>query len=368
MAHIVPIPTSRRPAEPTVDVEAYPGTPAVPSAQFQPTLSPRFVAYVSQYLMDRQIDPDPLLAASGLTAEAASDNDTPIPVERICELFCNVAEYTQNPYLGLQLSAGYHYESSSMLILAFMAAPTVRDALETLWHYDKYVDSAIEIRLDAAGGLSCFQFDLLAPETVRTEFLCDYLAAFIADALYKATRAPVPIARVAFTYETDKPNQPMTDYFRAPVAHGAIRNAIHIDESFMDKPLRTANPLLYDVLRNALTTYYSREGTHFDFMQAVHREVLSQFKHGAPTAQSIAAQLGLSPRSLRRRLAQHGRKLQEVKNDARLARATFLLQHTHLPLTAIAHDLGFSELSAFSRAFKSWTQTSPQIYREHTQR
>ena len=90
-----------------------------------------------------------------------------------------MSETLDAPYFGIELSQGYHFESSSMLIVAFMAAPTVREAFDTLLRYDKYVDSAIEPRLTRSGGSCCWEVTLLTPAQAKTEHLAEYLMAFV---------------------------------------------------------------------------------------------------------------------------------------------------------------------------------------------
>jgi AraC-like DNA-binding protein len=68
---------------------------------------------------------------------------------------------------------------------------------------------------------------------------------------------------------------------------------------------------------------------------------------------------------LRRRLADEGYSFQEAKNLARRKRAQYLLSQTRMPLSEIAFELGYSELSAFSRAFRGWVGVTPQNYREN---
>ena len=331
---------------------------------FEPTLSPGFIVYVRDYLLDRDLDPAPLLDRCALSASATDQLAPPVPAGQICQLFATVAEELDKPYFGIELSCGYHFESASLLILAFMAAPTVRSAFGTLLKYDKYVDSAIETKLSQAGGLGCFEATLLTPAQFDTEHLAEYLMTFIPVSLRKATRQTMPISRVAFTHELTKPRGFVEQAFGAPVVYGARHNALHFDAVFLDQPLHTANALLHQVACNALRSYYAAESSHLDFMEVVQRQVLLQFKEGVPGVASVARGLHISPRTLRRRLAEQGVKLQEVKNEARARRAKFYLQHTRLSLTEIAYELGFSELSAFSRAFKGWTGGPPQAFRD----
>ena len=331
---------------------------------FEPSLSPRFTAYVRDYLMDRNIMPDPLFAKCGLSPDADGELAEPIPAERICRLFATVSGTLDAPYFGIELSQGYHFESSSMLIVAFMAAPTVRQAFDTLLRYDKYVDSAIEPRLTRFDGSCCWEVTLLTPTQVKTEHLAEYLMAFIVMSLRKATRLSVPVSRVSFTHELTKHASVVERFFGAPAAYCARRNTLHFDEAFLDTPLCTANTLLYEAISDAMRNYYAGEAAHSNFMEVVQRQVLLQLKEGEPSIANVASGLQISSRTLRRRLAERGVKLQDVKNNARFQRAKFYLRHTRKPLTEIAHQIGFSELSAFSRAFKSWSGCTLQAFRD----
>jgi len=80
--------------------------------------------------------------------------------------------------------------------------------------------------------------------------------------------------------------------------------------------------------------------------------------------EQIARSLALSPRTLRRRLSEEGYTFQEVKTQVREQRARHYLASTALSLSEIAFELGYSELSAFSRAFRSRVGETPQAYRE----
>jgi AraC-like DNA-binding protein len=92
--------------------------------------------------------------------------------------------------------------------------------------------------------------------------------------------------------------------------------------------------------------------------------VRQAFEHaialGHATAEDdIARALGVGPRTLRRQLAEEGTTLREVLDAVRLELATIRLRGTRVSLAAIAFELGFSDQTAFSRAFRRWTGRSP---------
>lgn len=84
-----------------------------------------------------------------------------------------------------------------------------------------------------------------------------------------------------------------------------------------------------------------------------------------PAAENVAQRLGISTRTMRRRLSDEGFTFNDAKNLARERRAKYLLVNSRASLTEIAFELGYSELSAFSRAFRGWVGETPQAYREN---
>ena len=84
---------------------------------------------------------------------------------------------------------------------------------------------------------------------------------------------------------------------------------------------------------------------------------------GHPTLVGVAQQLGISPRTLQRRLAEKHLTHSQLVNQARIAKACQLLAQKKVHICDIAHKTGFATPSAFSRAFQSWTGTSPRVFR-----
>ena len=83
--------------------------------------------------------------------------------------------------------------------------------------------------------------------------------------------------------------------------------------------------------------------------------------------QSVAASLDLTPRTLRRRLAEQHTSFSEILEKWRQSTAVALLQNTNIPVKAIAKRVGYSHPSNFERAFKRWTGDAPSSYRKKLQ-
>lgn len=333
--------------------------------EFTPTLSPRFVAYVRDYLLDRGVDPDPIFLECGIESKKSDEYDCPLPVSQVAALFELAARRAGDPRIGMNMGQRYHYEASSLLILAMLAAPSVEDGIKCLSLYDRYVDTGIETFFDGDRPTAQFGARLIADEEVRGDQINEYLLVFLAQALFVATRRKVPATEVWFCHADRQNTAELEAFFGAPVKFGQSYNTLFFDSEYLHVRFFSSNALLYEILTNALKTYFSSASQQSGFLDVVCREIIRCGSDEAPSADLIASRLAISPRTLRRRLADHGYSFQDAKKLARENRAKYYLSHTSMPLSEIAFELGYSELSAFSRAFRSWVGVTPQNYRSN---
>lgn len=331
---------------------------------FEPTLSPRFVAYVRDYLLDRQVDPDAVFSKCGIPSKDSEDYDVPIPVHQIALLLDLAGEATDNPRMGMSMGQKYHYEAGSLLIMAVLAAPNVAAGLKCLNQYDKYVDTGITTTFNFDSATAQFGTRIIAPESVKLDHLNEYLMTFLVRTLNIATRKSMPLEQVSLRHKSDRNGKALEAFFDAPVKFSQSSNKLYFDRNYLQQRFLTSNSLLFEVLSNALDTYFSPSAEASEFVDRVSREIIRCGPDESPTAEIIAQRLAISPRTLRRKLAEEDHSFQEAKNLAREKRAKYYLGHTNMSLSEIAFELGYSEMSAFSRAFRSWRGVTPQAYRE----
>ncbi len=336
--------------------------------QFEPTLSSRFVAYVRDYLFDRDIDPYPVFDACDIDWDEDEDYDIPVAVPRVAALLELAAKTSDNSCMGMNMGLGYHYEAGSLLIMAMMAAPNVEEGLKCLHRFDKYVDTGIDTTFDFDQSVAEFGSWVITDDTVCIDQLNEYLMVFLPQTLYVATRTKMPLEKVWLSHACDQNRAALQDYFNAPVEFGQACNKLFFDRSYLKESFFTSNALVYEILTNAAKTYFLPVAEHGKFVDRVSREIISCSQEESDSAGRIAKRLAISPRTLRRRLSEEGYTFQAAKNLAREKHAKYFLSHTTLTLSEIAFKLGYSELSAFSRAFRAWTDLTPQSYRQQTRK
>ncbi|RMD62479.1 MAG: AraC family transcriptional regulator, partial [Alphaproteobacteria bacterium] len=122
-------------------------------------------------------------------------------------------------------------------------------------------------------------------------------------------------------------------------------------------------PYLFSVIEPFLAERRSLRLNPEDFVTSIRQHIKLNLGDAAPTLKDVAESLGMSPWTLQRRLKEYGVAFNDLLKAARQELALRYVSSTDLPLTEIALSLGYSELSAFSRAFRLWTGMSPQRYR-----
>jgi AraC-like DNA-binding protein len=147
-----------------------------------------------------------------------------------------------------------------------------------------------------------------------------------------------------------------------PVQFEAGVTALSLSASLMERPIVQTSESLRRYLRHPMrvmvTTSYAFSWT------ARVREQLRRNLENLPELTDVAAGLELHPQTLRRRLASEGNTFKQIKSDIRRDTALHFLSKKTLSVEEVAHRSGFSEASAFIRAFKGWTGLTPYSYRK----
>jgi AraC-like DNA-binding protein len=168
-----------------------------------------------------------------------------------------------------------------------------------------------------------------------------------------------------FAHGVPKDVAPYRRYFGAPVHFDSAHSELILSARWLERPLAGA-----DVSRRmaaeriALAAEQGDDGRLLERMQrAVHGLVMA----GEASSQRIAELLGIHERVLRRRLQAMGTSIHQMIGAARYEGACQLLRETQLPLPEIASALGYSDATAFSRAFRSWAHTTPSEWRSQVE-
>ncbi|HET8708338.1 MAG TPA: AraC family transcriptional regulator, partial [Pseudomonadales bacterium] len=136
-----------------------------------------------------------------------------------------------------------------------------------------------------------------------------------------------------------------------------------VDKSLLDIRLKDADPEVFRVVKSKLEQIVSAYNARGNLLQQVKVAIENQLNSGSPSLESVASQLDMKPWTLRRKLRGEDCDFTTLLDDIRKQLAHRFLQDKNFPISDIAAALGYSEQSAFNRAFKRWYQCTPVEYR-----
>jgi AraC-like DNA-binding protein len=173
---------------------------------------------------------------------------------------------------------------------------------------------------------------------------------------------------VRFTHDPPADAHPLEQFFRCPVRFGGGENAIVFDSAVLLTPVIAHDAERCAALQReaeALLADMTRPG---DFRRDVVSTISREISNGDPSIERVAARLGMHPKALARRLRAERVTFRQLLEDVRFRLARRYLEEPSTSVTEIAFRLGYSEKSAFNRAFKRWTGTAPRDFAGATQR
>ncbi|MBI5504342.1 MAG: AraC family transcriptional regulator [Deltaproteobacteria bacterium] len=323
------------------------------------------VRILCRLLDSYQIDGFELLRQAGLNSALIEEPRARFPFDRVAIAWKRAVQLTGKSHLGLGAVKFYRATDFHGLAVVFLASQNLRTALERLVRYHVVINSALSMRLERhSDGL-----DLLCT-TVRVEddaqcVMEDVRAAILVDLCRTGADGALNPIEVAFTYTVREDPAEHTALFGCPVVFGAPQWRISFALDDVDRPFLASNRELArsndEVLDRMVKSL--RED---DLISHVKRAMIDELPSGTPAEDVIAKAVSMSTRSLQRRLAEERTSFTELLAVVRRELAEQYVLNPQIPVTEISYMLGFSEVSAFSRAFKRWTGRSPVTSRQQS--
>ncbi len=307
--------------------------------------------------------PAELLATVGLAADAAPDQAARERVEADDYYgFLERATLASDDGLPYRYGASVRADDLSALGLGLKTAETLRDALRRLVRYIVLLSDSLEYALvDGPDGVTALT--LSRPAHRRGARLANECAfAAVMTALGEAAGRRVVPRAVTFTHPRPASIVEAHSYFGCPVTFDAPRNAIEFGASTLAMRGRLADQGLSAFLVAHLEELRAQQEER-SLVDSVHATITDLLPDGPPKKSVIARRLGMSERTLHRRLAEHGATYQSLTARARREGAEALLADSRHSLAEIAFLTGFSDQSSFQRAFKAWTGRTPASFR-----
>ncbi len=189
-----------------------------------------------------------------------------------------------------------------------------------------------------------------------------FLASYVTLAR-RWTGLPIAPTSVQFQHQPLAPRAEYERFFAAPVYFGTKQNEIFFDRCTLDIPLIGAEPMLVGYLEQVAEKAFSELGGPESMEEELRELIAAHMSVGDLHIDRVARMMGMSSRTLQRRLQQRDLAYQDVVDEVRRERAVSLIGDEGLSIQELGDRLGFAESRSFRRAFKRWTGESPSAYR-----
>lgn len=342
----------------------------MPAIQPDATSSPAYVRHLFDYLRRLGADPVVLYGADVVRRYAEAELTSRHPVHEWDAMAARAEEVTGDGALLLKLAQYLRPSDAGAIGFITMASATLHHAFDALATFFNLLNDAYTLQGGVHG--ERFHVELRPTGAQRYPRLESYTLALICRHARLLARSPRLVFDAALGFD-EPPAYSVRLAYRAtfrgelrfgqpwsaisgPRAHAGLR--VSIGDAGVAETLRLA-------LQSRLAALHSRSEL---FVHQVERALQPRLENGDVSLEEVAAEMGLSARTLQMRLQRSGTSFRLLLDRSRHAQALLLVADPAIPLTQVGQMLGFATQSSFHHAFRRWVGVAPSEYRRDKQR
>jgi AraC-like DNA-binding protein len=304
---------------------------------------------------------------AGVPLSTFKNPENRIAFEALGRLFSECATLTGCGHFGLLVGECCELNGLGAIGYLMRNSTTVGEALRALLlHLYLHDRGAVPILINLEAPHVLLGYSIYRHGTPGATHIYDAAIAIGYKALKEICGATWKPLRVQLSHVPPKDARPYRRLFGPHVRFDAEVSGIVFAASWLDRPIAGADPNLRELVMQAIQQTQANSTMSFAdvVLGALHQMVLS----GTSSAENVALLFGMHERTLRKRLTAEGTSLHQLVSQTRFELAKQLLEYTELPLSEIASALRYADAAVFSRAFRSWSKTSPREWRARCDR
>ena len=285
-----------------------------------------------------------------------------IPASVMLNLWEEVPRVVQDPAFGLHLGEETAADHLALLARLFDACSTLGEALVKLVDLQRIVNDiqpAVVVRRD---DLTAIQLETKDSPWSAPRHAFEFGFAFVVVLARRATGADLSPSRVRFEHPRPQDTTAHARIFRCPIEFASGSSEIEFPTSMLQIPHKTADPALSRILETYAREVAGRLPQSASYVVRVKEAIVRHLEEG-PTIHDVARRLHASERSVQRYLAKEETTFADVLDDVRRTLAESALRDGSASIAQVSQALGYSDQSAFHKAFVRWTGKTPGAFR-----
>jgi len=330
----------------------------------QPTAIAAWALRVIERLEGAGVAAGPLLRELGIERHRLTRRGARVPQASLLALVERAAERLGDPFFALRL--GYERDPRDAGVLAFLGlnAATLAESLDDARRYLAVNVDGLALVAEQNGSRLSLSLSWSVPATAASPRASELVIGALLRGMRYNTRARLADAIVWLRHSPPGDPAAAKAILQAPIEWSCERDAVTGPCSWLDLPIIGGDPALLAILRDHANQLLAERQAERSIVASVERLVLTRLMEGRVDAAEVAADVGMSPRTLSRRLAAAGTSYATILDELRAGLAQRYVGAEDFSLKQAARLLGFSEAAAFNHAFKRWTGRSPSIWRQ----
>jgi AraC-like DNA-binding protein len=324
-----------------------------------PTASGALTRLCHGHAVESDIEVGPLLRKAGLTREQIETSTLRLSAKGQIDFLNLVAEGLGDELLGFHLAQDFDLREIGTLYYIMASSETLGDALQRAARYSTITNEAVHLEC-RRGQKVAVTFEYIDVARHQDRHQIEFFMISLVRLVRHLSGHHLFPDRVTLTHHRTSFQPKFESFFGCDVVFGGRADEITFPSTIWPMPLASADSFLQAML------IAQCEQIHIDGLRpaalraSVENEIAPLLPHGKAQAGEIARKLGMSQRTLARRLASDGLSFTAILDDMKCGLAKHYLAEADLPITTIARLLGYREVSAFTHAFKRWTGETPR--------
>jgi AraC-like DNA-binding protein len=312
-------------------------------------------------------DAAPLLQAAGLTLAQIDDPAVRLKVRDQISFLNLAADAVRDDLIGLHLAKPVDLRELGLLYYVLSSSDTLNDALQRSARYSTIVNEGVCLKVVGHGDVA-ISFNYVGVSRHLDRHQMEFFATTLVRIARHLTGRRIDPVHVKFMHRRDNVSAEFFELFGQGIEFGAAADEIVFASPVARLPVVSADPYLNKLLiqycEEALARRPASAGS---FRSAVENAIAAVLPHGKARAADVARRLGITQRTLARRLLSEGTTFSGVLEELRCHLAERYLAEEPLSVSQIAWLLGYQEISSFTHAYRRWTGSTPRAARGRAQ-
>ena len=284
------------------------------------------------------------------------------------KLLSECAQISGDVNFGLHLADHLELTSIGTYGYLLLNAPTLGEFLELAARYYPLIDQAGTLVLSTSGAVSHYRFTLTKPASLDSRHLNEWTIGYFAKFMRSRINESWMPRSASFANAKPDDLDELRGIFGDELEFDAEVTGIDFDSAMLEIPITTADPMLLRIICRHADDLIQELGKKHPFRAQVRILIMEGLEHGQAKAEVVASKLNISLSSFKRRMQDAGLDFRELRDGIINDLSQRALSETNLSLSEIATKMGYSELSAFTRAFSRISGSTPLSCRRSAKR